>query len=153
MLTVRGLRHPVAHVRLLDEFCRRADATGVGVKGCSAGDTRGYGRDMPDDIEHHSPDATLVRNQPQLTSASGTTWIIVAVISTALLAPMLLIIDGLAPVGFAAVIIMLVLVVSMMVVRVLVRAGRERLIALAGLYATLLAVALIATLVIAARGA
>ena len=60
---------------------------------------------MPDDIEHHSPDATLVRNQPQLTSASGTTWIIVAVISTALLAPMLLIIDGLAPVGFAAVII------------------------------------------------
>ncbi|MBX9470423.1 hypothetical protein [Microcella sp.] len=107
---------------------------------------------MPRDITERSIDPTKLRNQPQLTSASGTTWVVVAAVSTVLLAPMLLIIDGLAPVGFAAVVIMVVLLISTILVRVLVRAGRERLIALASLYATLLACALIATLVIAARG-
>ena len=105
---------------------------------------------MTADTDHRRLDETRVRNQPALTSTAGTTWLVMAGVSAALLGTMLLMIDGLQPVGFSAVIIMGVLVVSMVLVRMWVARGRVRLVSLAALYVTLIAVALLATLILAA---
>ncbi|UYN84399.1 MAG: hypothetical protein KIT89_04195 [Microcella sp.] len=101
------------------------------------------------DTDHARLDETKVRNQPALTSTAGTTWVVMAAVSAVLLGAMLLMIDGLRPVGFSAVVIMGVLLVSMVLVRAWVAAGRVRLTALAALYSTMIVVALLATLVLA----
>jgi|GEM_PF-3377883 len=97
----------------------------------------------------HEPDPTLMREQPQLTSASGTTWVVVAAASAALLGTMLLVVDQFGALGVAASVVLAVLVVSMWQVRTFVRPPRARLLALAALYGVMLAAALAATLAIA----
>lgn len=108
---------------------------------------------MTTDTGHARLDETKVRNQPALTSAAGTTWVVMAAVSAVLLGTMLLLIDGVRPVGFSAVVIMGVLLISMVMVRLWVAKGRLRLTALAVLYSTMIAVALLATLVLAVRAA
>lgn len=108
---------------------------------------------MTTDTDHRRFDETRVRNQPALTTTAGTTWVVTAAISAVLLGTMLLMIDGLRPVGFSAVIIMGVLLVSMVLVRLWVAKGRVRLIALAVLYAAMIVVALLATLILAGGAA
>lgn len=96
----------------------------------------------PHDSSH---DPTRVRAQAQLTTASGTTWVVVAAVSTLLLGVMLFVIAGVTIVPVTAGVLMAVLLVSMAMVRALVPPQRLRLAALATLYFTILAVATIAT--------
>jgi len=106
---------------------------------------------MTTDTDDQRLDDTRVRNQPALTTTAGTTWLVMAAISAVLLGTMLIVIDGLGPVGFSAVTIMGVLLVSMVLVRLWVSTGRVRLVALAVLYSAMIVVALLATLILATR--
>ncbi len=90
-------------------------------------------------------DPTRVRDQAQLTTVSGSTWVVVAAVSTLLLGGMLFVIAGVTTVPVTAGVLMAVLLVSMAMVRALVPTRRLRLAALATLYFTILAVATVAT--------
>lgn len=98
------------------------------------GDAQGYG-------SAQAHDTTRVRDQAQLTTATGATWLVVAAVSTLLLGGMLFVIDGVTTVPVAAGLLMAVLLMSMVMVRTLVSDRRRRLVALAGLYATILVTA------------
>jgi len=98
------------------------------------GDARRYG-------SAQTRDSSRVRDQVQLTSATGATWLVVAAVSTLLLGGMLFVIDGVTTVPVAASLLMAVLLMSMVMVRTLVPDRRPRLIALASLYATILVTA------------
>lgn len=104
---------------------------------------------MTIDTDQARYDETRVRNQPALTSTAGTTWVVMAALSAVLLGAMLLMIDGIRPVGFSAVVTMGVLLVSMVMVRLWITKGRVRLIALAALYSAMIVVALLATVILA----
>lgn len=95
--------------------------------------------------ERHGTSSTRVRDQPQLTTESGTTWVVVAAASFGLLGAMLILLGGPTDVTVAACTVMGVLLVSMVIVRMSVRPVRVRLIVLACLYSALLAVSVVAT--------
>lgn len=90
-------------------------------------------------------DPTRMRSQEQLTSASGTLWLVMAGATTLLVGGMFVALwlslgDQLALFGAIAV---AALFIGMLVVRVFVPAGKTRLMLLAADYATLLLVALV----------
>lgn len=147
-LTVRGFRSSCG--RGLGDMPGSAQL----VKGAHASRNAGYRRAMIRNASTRTDpaprDPTRMRSQAQLTSASGTTWVVVAAVSAVLLGTMLLIGDGFGALGIAACVVLAVLLVSMWQVRALVRERRVRLVVLAVLYATMLVAALGATLAIAA---
>lgn len=90
-------------------------------------------------------DPTQMRNQQQLTTASGTVWVVIAGVTTMLVGGMFVALwqslaDQLALVGAVAV---AALFVGMLVVRIFVPAGKTRLMLLAADYGTMLLVALV----------
>jgi len=103
----------------------------------------------PDDARRHAPsDPTRVTSQPALTTASGTSWVVVAaLLAAASLFPLsaLLIIDPGAsfPLAVAVAVVIALLLITVIVLRLVIPAGRRRLRSMAWCTGALAAVALI----------
>jgi len=97
-------------------------------------------------------DSSRMRDQPELTTASGTTWLVVGAISAVLIAGMMLALwaqlGDVRTIGSAA--ITGVLLLAMVLVRTTVRARRPRLRLLAALFGSMVFAGLIAVLLVAA---
>lgn len=74
-------------------------------------------------------DPTLVRNQPALTTASGSSWLIVGALFTAISAATLFMLGQLPPSGLAAwaIVTIVILYVAMVIIRFTVHALKTRL--------------------------
>lgn len=98
------------------------------------------------------PDPTRVRAQPQLTTASGTVWVVMGVITALLVGGMfVLLAERLSsPTALVALVLCVGVPLGMLAVRFLVRPGRLRLGVLAGLYLGLVAASLIMVLLVTA---
>lgn len=97
-------------------------------------------------------DPTRVRSQAQLTTASGTVWVVMGAVTTALVGVMFTLLalrldSAAALVALAGA---LGLLLALIGVRVLVRPGQARLTTLAALYLTLVAGSLVLVLLVTA---
>lgn len=95
------------------------------------------------------PDPTWIRNQPSLTTSSGTIWLVVGGLFAAIAFALLVAMGSLHPLGYWAAAIVALLYAGMLVVRAWVGRQRLRLGLLAALMLTIAAVALGAVLFIA----
>lgn len=95
-------------------------------------------------------DGTRMRHQPALTSSQGTTWLVIATITAVLLTVMFLLLASTGGLALPAVgmIATATLLLAMFATRIAVSRGRVRLLTLAGLYATMLTIAFVLTLVV-----
>lgn len=99
-------------------------------------------------------DGTRMRHQPALTSSQGTTWLVIATITAVLLTVMFLLLASTG--GWALPVVGMIatatLLLGMLATRMVVSRGRVRLLTLAGLYATMLTIALGVTISIVVVG-
>lgn len=96
-------------------------------------------------------ESTRMRDQPALTTATGTSWIVVAAITFLLCGGVFVALLSEAPVfGWVAVGVLAALLVAMLVVRFAVQPGPRRLVPLAVLYCSMVGFALLAVLIIGA---
>jgi hypothetical protein len=98
------------------------------------------------------PDPTRVRAQPQLTTASGTVWVVMAAITALLVGGMFvaLWVRLESSVAITGAIIPVALLIGMLVARIAVAPGRLRLGLLAAGYLTMIAVSLVLVLLVTA---
>lgn len=95
------------------------------------------------------PDPTWIRNQPSLTTSSGTIWLVVGGIFAAIAVALLVAMGSLHPLGYWAASIIALFYAGMLLVRAWVRRQRLRLGLLAALMLAMAAVALGSVLFIA----
>lgn len=100
--------------------------------------------------EEHDP--TRVRAQAQLTTASGTMWVVMGLITAVLVGVMFALLAARlsSPTALVALALCVGLPLGMLAVRFLVRPGRVRLGLLAGLYLGLVAASLITVILVTA---
>lgn len=93
-----------------------------------------------------------MRDQPQLTVASGTTWLVVAAITAALTIGMFVLLAPTAPAAaWTSVAVVAACLAAAIVVRIVVRDRRRRVRVLAVLYGAMVAAALVGVLVVRAH--
>lgn len=102
--------------------------------------------------ESPQPDPTRVRAQPQLTTASGTVWVVMAAITAVLVGGMFVALWARldSAVALAGAGVVATLTIGMLVVRVAVAPGRLRLAVLAAAFLTMIASSLVLVLAVTA---
>ncbi len=102
-----------------------------------------------------STDPTKIRNQPALTTSTGTSWLIIGGLFTAISLGVLIAMTQLPPPGIAlgAAIAVAVLYLAMIAVRFLVPSGRRRLGLMSIAMLAIALIALVAAIVVAATSA
>ncbi|QYH36218.1 hypothetical protein [Salinibacterium sp. M195] len=99
-----------------------------------------------------SDDPTRMRNQPALTTATGSSWLVVGALFAAITIATLVALSALPPLGLATATIAVIAVLygAMIVVRFVVAARRRRLILMAACFIALAGVGLASVIAIAA---